>query len=306
MNANNQDNAHTWSRLLEMLEAKYQATGQELEPYLEGLLYQDYVNYWDYIHLDTLLSLQVSRTQYPDEQIFIIYHQITELNFKLILSELGQVSGTDTPTDAFLLKRVDRINRYMEHLIHSFSVMTEGMDQEQFLRFRMALLPASGFQSVQFRLIEIACTDGYLLVAPAKRTPPNPNLSIDDVYANIYWRRGATQETTGLKTLTLQRFEAKYQDKILRHLAAQTHKNLRQVYIRATNGQPSEALKASLLKLDSYVNVDWRHMHLRSAVRYLQRSPEDIAATGGTNWRKYLPPAEQQNRFFPELGPFTP
>jgi tryptophan 2,3-dioxygenase len=36
-------------------------------------------------------------------------------------------------------------------------------------------------------------------------------------------------------------------------------------------------------------------------VRYLQKDPEDIAATGGTNWQKYLPPRFQKRIFYPEL-----
>ncbi len=43
---------------LKRLEEKYAADGQDLAGYLEGLYYTDYLNYWDYIHLDTLLSLQ--------------------------------------------------------------------------------------------------------------------------------------------------------------------------------------------------------------------------------------------------------
>jgi len=41
--------------------------------------------------------------------------------------------------------------------------------------------------------------------------------------------------------------------------------------------------------------------HLKSAGRYLQKAPEDIKATGGTNWQKYLPPRFQKIMFFPEL-----
>ena len=51
------------------------------------------MSYWDYIHLDTLLTLQTPKTDFPDENIFIIYHQITELYFKLIINELEQISN---------------------------------------------------------------------------------------------------------------------------------------------------------------------------------------------------------------------
>ena len=73
------------------LGEKYSTTGQELNSYLEGLLYADYLSYWDYIHLETLLSLQTPKTDFPDEKIFIVYHQITELYFKLIIHELEQL-----------------------------------------------------------------------------------------------------------------------------------------------------------------------------------------------------------------------
>ena len=77
---------------LKKLADKYSSTGQDLPSYLEGLLYADYLSYWDYIHLDTLLTLQTPKTDFPDENIFIIYHQINELYFKLILIEIEQIN----------------------------------------------------------------------------------------------------------------------------------------------------------------------------------------------------------------------
>jgi tryptophan 2,3-dioxygenase len=76
---------------LELLEKKYSAIGQDMLSYLDGLLYNDSVKYWDYVEVDTLLSLQKPRTDFPDEVIFIMYHQITELYFKLSLREFEQI-----------------------------------------------------------------------------------------------------------------------------------------------------------------------------------------------------------------------
>ena len=67
------------------------------------------------------------------------------------------------------------------------------------------------------------------------------------------------------------------------------------------NKKGNEALVAELRRFDLLANVDWPLAHYRSAVRYLQRAPEDIAATGGTNWQKYLPPRFQVVIFFPDL-----
>lgn len=65
------------AKRLDQLNEKYQAMGQDMNAYLEGLQYMDYLKYWDYVHTDTLLSLQNPRTNFPDEKIFIMYHQIT-------------------------------------------------------------------------------------------------------------------------------------------------------------------------------------------------------------------------------------
>src|ERR1700733_4019732 len=95
---------------LQKLEEKYQAMGQDLYSYLDGLLHADYLTYWDYIHLDTLLSLQSPKTNLPDEEIFIMYHQITELYFKLVLHECKQITEKQQLTADFFATRIKRIN----------------------------------------------------------------------------------------------------------------------------------------------------------------------------------------------------
>ena len=86
---------------LELLNAKYQAIGQDLISYLDGLLYSDVTTYWDYIQVDTLLSLQKPKTKIQDEVIFIVYHQITELYFKLALQEYKSSRGVDADQRIF-------------------------------------------------------------------------------------------------------------------------------------------------------------------------------------------------------------
>src|ERR1700760_4177648 len=154
---------------LALLQEKYEAMGQDMVSYLDGLLHADFLTYWDYIHLDTLLSLQNPKTQFPDEKIFIMYHQITELYFKLALYECEQIAAQNPLTVDFFTQRLRRINRYFEALTGSFEIMVDGMEKDQFLKFRMSLLPASGFQSGQYRMIEIYATDFTNLVARDKR-----------------------------------------------------------------------------------------------------------------------------------------
>ena len=178
------------------LQDKYEAMGQDMASYLDGLLYADFLTYWDYIHLDTLLSLQSPKTPFPDEEIFIMYHQITELYFKLVLHECKQIAVHENLTTAFFTARVKRINSYFNALTTSFEVMVNGMEKEQFLKFRMSLLPASGFQSGQYRMIEITATDFMQLVDKSKREELK-NSSLEEKFESIYWKYGATELATG-------------------------------------------------------------------------------------------------------------
>ena len=290
---------------IKLLDEKFQAMGQDLSSYLDGLLYADYLTYWDYIHLDTLLSLQSPKTQIPDEEIFIMYHQITELYFKLCLHEYNQIAEKKELDVKFFTERIGRINRYFEGLISSFDIMVDGMDPKQFLKFRMSLLPASGFQSGQYRMIEICSTTFKNLVAKDVRETFSNEVNdtqIEVMYEHIYWKAGATELATGKKTLTLVQFKEKYQ-KIFIDLAKKFKtRNLLAIYKSlSSEDQKNEKLILALRQMDVNVNINWPLSHYKSAVRYLQKDPEDIAATGGTNWQKYLPPRFQKRIFYPEL-----
>ena len=77
--------------MYDKLKAKYEAIGQDVDTHLSGLLHSKPITYWDYIQTDALLNLQIQRTTLPDEMVFIMYHQINELLFKMILWEIDQV-----------------------------------------------------------------------------------------------------------------------------------------------------------------------------------------------------------------------
>ncbi|MEY4926337.1 MAG: hypothetical protein RI894_773 [Bacteroidota bacterium] len=288
---------------LEKLQAKYAVSGQDMLSYIDGLLHADFLTYWGYIHLDTLLSLQQPRTPIPDEEIFIMYHQITELYFKLIIKAIRQVATSEN-LDATLYKRqLKRINSYFEQLIGSFGVMIEGMDREEFLKFRMSLLPASGFQSAQYRFIELISTDLKNLTHLDKRTAFNETAHpVDETLPHLYWRSGATELATGRKTLTLEQFELKYADEFRRLALEFEHCNLAACYNRLSAAAQKDPELIELMRQhDLNANVRWNLQHYRSAVRYLDKKPQEIAATGGTNWQKYLPPRFQRVIFYPFL-----
>lgn len=308
---------NTISEKIKLLEEKYAQMGQDLNAYLDGLLLSNYLTYWDYTQVETLLTLQNPKTDYPDELIFIMYHQITELYFKLALHELEQLAnngrhilpngkdeGWNSTLDAnFFVERVNRVNRYFEALTKSFEIMINGMEKEQFLRYRMALLPASGFQSAQYRMIEISSTDFINLVDKDVRSSfEGKTPGIEDMFSHIYWNKGATELESGKKTLTLKQFEKKYAKRFIQLAEEYKDKNLWRKYMSLSEADRNSPRVINALKeLDVNVNINWPLVHYKSAVRYLQQKEGDVPATGGTNWQKYLPPRFQKRVFYPQL-----
>jgi tryptophan 2,3-dioxygenase len=66
--------------------------GLNTDVFMEGIQSAKPLTYWDYIQPEALINLQVQRTDLPDEMVFIVYHQINELLFKMILWEIEQVA----------------------------------------------------------------------------------------------------------------------------------------------------------------------------------------------------------------------
>src|SRR5210317_2022514 len=92
--------------LLKKLEEKFTSTGQDLDTHLEGLLHSKYITYWDYIKTDALLGLQQQRTVFPDEMVFIMYHQVNELLFKMMLWEIVQIAENENLTVDFFATKL--------------------------------------------------------------------------------------------------------------------------------------------------------------------------------------------------------
>ena len=121
--------------------------------------------YHDYLQLDKILNANQPRSSEflsepsHDEHLFITIHQAYELWFKQVLYELDSCItylGSDILDDRELLKivsRLQRINKILKLLVEQFTIL-DTMTPMNFLDFRKYLKPASGFQSVQFRLLE--------------------------------------------------------------------------------------------------------------------------------------------------------
>jgi len=287
---------------LKKINEKYNALGQDAGAFLKGFSYSKPVNYWDYIQLETLLSLQRPRTDYPDEPIFIMYHQVTELLLKLIVHELKQVVDADKKEIEFFKTKIERVNRYASVLTQSFGVMREGMDYDQYNDFRLSLAPASGLQSNQFRVVEIMCTDLHNLVNTRVKGKLPVDANLDQLFDELYWKDAGLDRKTGKKTQTLKQFEDKYIDELKGLAMRMKTQNVLCRFLEFSENEVGYLeFKNALREFDHTYNVVWPLSHLKTAEHYLNFKGEMKPATGGSDWQKYLHPSFQRRIFFPQL-----
>ena len=289
--------------ILKEIDLKYQAIHQKTETHLEGLLWSKPITYWDYIQTDALLSLQTQRTTLPDEMVFIMYHQVNELIFKMILWEMNQISYCENIKTDFFTERLMRISRYFDMLTTSFGIMEEGMEVEQYMKFRNTLTPASGFQSAQYRLIEFSSTDLINLIDYRFRASIDRNTPFEFAFEHLYWQAAGKEYQTGKKSFLLEEFERKYKGIFLTHMKEYNTINIWQKFKQLpVEDQNDTELVAAMRHYDHTVNITWVMQHLNTAKKYIDPSGKgDGEATGGSDWKKYMHPKYQRRIFFPEL-----
>ena len=289
--------------ILKEIELKYDSINQKTETQLEGLLWSKPITYWDYIQTDALLNLQIQRTTLPDEMVFIMYHQVNELIFKMILWEMQQICYCENIKTDFFTERLMRVSRYFDMLTTSFSIMEEGMEVEQYMKFRNTLTPASGFQSAQYRLIEFSSTDLINLIDYRFRSKIDRNTSYNHAFEHLYWQAAGKDYTTGKKSYILEEFERKYKDEFLKHMEQYNSINIWQKFKQLPeNDKKNPEIVKAMRHFDYTVNITWVMQHLNVAIKYIDHSGKgDGEATGGSDWKKYMHPKYQRRIFFPEL-----
>ncbi|PJR03772.1 tryptophan 2,3-dioxygenase family protein [Avrilella dinanensis] len=296
------DTMQKYQENIEKLEEKFRAIDQKTETHLEGLLWQKPITYWDYIQTDALLSLQTQRSVFPDEMVFIMYHQINELLFKMILWEIKQVSYAENLTTQFFTERLYRISRYFDMLTTSFDIMGDGMETKQYLKFRHTLTPASGFQSAQYRLIEFASTDLINLIDARHRATIDRNTPYEHALEHLYWQAAGKDYKTGKKSYLINEFEKKYKKEFLDFMEEYNTINLWQRFKQLPEeDQKNENLVNAMRHYDKTVNITWVIGHFKAAKKYIESESGPQEATGGSDWKKYMLPEYQRRIFFPEL-----
>ena len=231
------------------------------------------ISYPTYLDLDSLLSLQrpQSKPEHPDELIFIVVHQASELWFKVLLHEfdhlIAQLEATDPQT---ALTTMQRINTLVELVAHELSAL-DTLPPQRFMQFRGYLGSSSGSQSAQFRAIEATSglRDPHFMSALKEHGELPPKVA-------------RALEKPTLQALFLAMLE-------------RVGVSLEAIYTEPQHGMLLMLAESFLAYEQGFAR--WRFLHVQLVERIIG---PDTGGTGGTLGAKYLAKTVSQ-RFFPEL-----
>jgi len=219
------------------------------------------------------------------------------------LWEMQQIcDNSGNPSTAVFTDKLMRISRYFDMLTTSFVIMKDGMENEQYMKFRNTLTPASGFQSAQYRLIEFCSTDLINLIDFRYRTSIDRNTPYEHALEHLYWQAAGKDYHTGKKSYLLSQFEKKYKKEFLEYMEKYNTSNLWRKYKQLPEeDQQDEELIKAMRHYDYTVNITWVIGHYNTAKKYIESVAGPQEATGGSDWKKYMHPKYQKRIFFPEL-----
>lgn len=230
-------------------------------------------SYGSYLALEELLSLQrpLSRPEHPDELLFIVVHQSSELWFKVILHELetlvARLVAEDVLGSTFAVRRLNALMRIVTDQLSALDTLPP----QRFAQFRGYLGSSSGSQSAQFRALEAASglRDPNFIQAISEHGEPGEVVK--------RW----------LDRPTLQ--------SLFEQVLAAKGRTLEEVY---SSPEPSELLMLAeeLLAYEQQF-ARWRFLHVQLVERII--GPGTMG-TGGTLGARYLSRTVSQ-RFFPKL-----
>jgi tryptophan 2,3-dioxygenase len=231
------------------------------------------LTYGSYLALDELLRLQRPRSEpeHPDELLFIVVHQASELWFKLILHELaGLIELLEKSDTLGALTSVKRVNALVRIVTGQLSAL-ETLPPQRFAQFRGYLGTSSGSQSVQFRAIE--AMSGMR----------------DDHFLKVVAQHG------GIPPLVQRALERPTLQALFDRLLETHGVSVEHIYTE-TNQRPLQMLAEGLLEYEQGFAM-WRFLHVQLVERIIG---PDTGGTGGTLGSKYLQKTISQ-KFFPGL-----
>jgi tryptophan 2,3-dioxygenase len=308
------------------------------------------VYYSEYLQLDKILNAQLPESEKDgiradDEMLFIIIHQAYELWFKQILHELNLIRDVfkqpnipnNSPDIYNCVHRIKRVSRILDIAVMQMTVM-ETMTPLDFLDFRDLLRPASGFQSIQFKMIEATLGLNYqqrhgqnyyisqlnqadidrvkkaeaeesLLVLinrwlermPFSKEGYVPGIDFWQMYREAYVNSLRPEEMGNVATFDkLFINEAEYPEDRRFSIAA----NRSALFIMLYRDFPllhlPYELVSSLLEIDEGLSM-WRHRH----IHMVQRTIGKRVGTGGSTGAEYLRAAADSHIIFKEMAELT-
>ena len=252
------------------------------------------LSYGEYLHLDKVLDAQKPLSFEHDEMMFIIVHQTSELWMRLMLHELRgalECVRRDDLDPSF--KMLARISRVQTQLISTWEVLST-MTPFEYSAFRNALGRSSGFQSVQYRMLEFLLGNKHVEMLEVHKRNPEAyealqralaSPSLYDEALRLLSRRGY-----GIPEDYLTRdFTEPYR------ASKQVAGAWLGVYHNAEKDWDLYELAERLVDLDHKFQL-WRCHHLKTVERIIGYKP----GTGGTGGVSYLAKALEL-KFFPEL-----
>ncbi|MCR9134984.1 MAG: tryptophan 2,3-dioxygenase [Alphaproteobacteria bacterium] len=250
--------------------------------------------YGDYLRLDDLLSAQSPLSDKQDEMLFIIVHHVQELWLNLIIHELEfAIANLREDKAGLAFKALARVSRVQEQLVTAWDVLST-MTPSDYLTFRDVLGQASGFQSHQYRLVEIllGAKDPRMLL-PHKHRP--------EIYERMQAAfRGPSIYDEAIALIARQGFEIP--DTLLNRDFSKNHvinEELSaawlQIYRNPDQYFELYELAEELVDVEDHFQ-QWRFRHMKTVERIIGHKK----GTGGSSGVGFLKTALDRT-FFPEL-----
>jgi tryptophan 2,3-dioxygenase len=252
------------------------------------------LTYGGYLGVRELTSLQRLHSDPPqhDETLFIIIHQVYELWFKQLLHELDTIIHRLNKDEPLAAHRLLRRCIEIERLLVSQVAVLETMTPMDFLAFRDHLMPASGFQSHQFRELEFVSglkdarylkgydpdTEEYARLEKRLNQP-----SLGDAFYDMLRRRGFNMPVSSNNG---EGRDTAHEERI---------RELLRIYQKADDHYDLFLLAESLIEYDEILSL-WRLRH----IKMVERMIGDKSGTGGSEGATYLKKTVER-KFFPEL-----
>jgi len=251
------------------------------------------LTYTSYLKIKELLELQhlESKPAEHDEMLFIVIHQVYELWFKQILHELDKFRADLKSGNTWgAAKTMRRVLTILKTMVSQVDVL-ETMTPLEFNSFRGFLQNASGFQSVQFREMEIICGMRSKHIIEVHKDQP-------ELQANLLNReKEYTLWESFCTYLQHREYNVEWPERVHNNgLVHETSEYNQKLLVDIMNNDPETALLCELMIDYDEGLMEWRYRH----VKMVERTIGTKRGTGGSDGAKYLH-RTLNNRIFPDL-----